>query len=155
MGGFIEWSTNRITCKGGHTTWIHLMAQIIKHMMIVQHVFFVLGGNGNLIGDTPSYNRWMIVILNNQLLHLADGIITAIWHMGRNIRNLCPNHHTILITQIIKILVMLIMSKTNGITAHLTNELHILSMMCSRQCVANALSILMTGHTMQRISSAI
>ena len=71
------------------------------------------------------------------------------------IRNLSPYDQSAFIAEIIKILRMLIMRKTNRICAHLTNQINIFLMMLIFKGVTDAGSILMAGNAAQRIRLAV
>ena len=93
----------------------------------------------------------MVIILENQLFHLAYRIFPAVRHMLRNIRDFCPYDHARAVTQVIKILVMLVMRKPDGIGTHFTNQLHVFVMMLCRNRISDALPVLMPGHAAQRV----
>ena len=57
------------------------MTQLIEFTVIIQHILIILCGNRDLIGYSPCNNTWMIVILYDQLFHLANGIFPSVWHM--------------------------------------------------------------------------
>ena len=97
----------------------------------------------------------MVIILLDQLIHLTDCIFSAIRHMLGDIGDLCPNNKTALVAQIIEILIVLIMSQTNGSSADLANEIDILLVMLGKQRVTYAPAVLMTGNTAERIAFAV
>ena len=85
----------------------------------------------------------MIIILYYKLLHLGNRILSAARHMRRNIRDLSPDHKPFLVTQIIKILVVLVVSETDRRSAKLTDQLYILSVVLRQKCISSAPSVLM------------
>ena len=90
----------------------------------------------------------MVVILLNELLHLADGVLSAIWHMLADVGDFRPDHHTVLVAQIIEVLVVLIVGKTHGIGTQFGNQRHILFVHLLCNGIAKPLPILMSGDTM-------
>ena len=77
----IERPAHSIAGKGCKPIWIHFVAEIIEHAMIIQHVGFVFCGNGDLVAHPPADDGRMVVVLNNQLLHLAAGVLPPVRHM--------------------------------------------------------------------------
>ena len=69
----------------------------------------------NLIGESPTENRGMMDVLAKKLCHLGDGILFAILHKDCDKWYLSPNKYPLFVTEIIEILVMLIVSKSNGV----------------------------------------
>ena len=84
----------------------------------------------------------MIEVLSNQLLHLGDGILTAVRHVFRNIRDLGPDDHAALIAQIIEVLRMLVMRQTDGVGPHLADKVHVLQMFPVRNRIAEPAPVL-------------
>ena len=75
--------------------------------------------------------------------------------MGGNIRDLRPDNHTVLVTQIVKVRIVLIMCQTDGICTHLIDQLHILSVMLRQKGVSHAPSVLMARYPAERIRLSI
>ena len=90
----------------------------------------------------------MVVILDDQLLHLADTVLMRIrvrtHHTDK--RDLRPYDKSHLITGIVKVLRMLIMRKPDGIRAQLLDEPCILIMVFPVQRISFIKLILMTAH---------
>ena len=72
-----------------------------------------------------------------------------------NIGDLRPNDHTVLVAQIVKILVVLIMGKANGVCADLPDQVHIFFVHFPGDGVTQALSVLMAANAPQRVGAAI
>ena len=123
--------------------------------MVFKKIRCGASGHGNLIGQTPNHDTWMIVILCDQLFHLGNSIFPSCVHMIRDIRNLCPDYKTFLIAQIIEILIMLIMCQTDGCSTHLTDQFDIFFVMFREQCISQTPAVLMAGYTTQRIAFSI
>ena len=118
--------------------------------MIFQQVV-VRARNGNLVGKSPHHDTGVVVILRDQLLHLADGIGATARHMTGDIGNLRPDDKTLFVAQIVEILVVLVVRQTNGGRPHLHDEVNILLVMLGQQRVTHAPSVLVTGHAAQGI----
>jgi hypothetical protein len=69
----------------------------------------------------------------------------------RDIGDLRPDNETALVTEIIEILIVLIVSKTNGGCADLANEVDIFLVMLGKESVTHAPSVLVTGYAAERI----
>ena len=68
-----------------------------------------------------------------------------------NIGNLRPDDQTALITQVVEILVVLVVGQTNGVCAHLTNQIDVLKMVGAGDGIAFPGTVLMAGNAAQRI----
>jgi hypothetical protein len=112
-------------------------------------------GDGDLVGEAPYYDRRMVVILSYEFLHLADGVLTACRHMSGDVGNFCPKHKALFVTEIVEVLIVLIVSKTDGGSTYLENEVDVLLVMLGEKRVTDAESILVAGYTAQRIFLAV
>ena len=97
----------------------------------------------------------MIIILYDELAHLRKSVLDSAAHMTGNIGNLCPNHHTALVTKIVKIPVVLIMRKTDDVCTDLAKKIHIFKMMLGEKGISYLPTILMTTYTVERILFAV
>ena len=147
VGNRIEGSAHGIACQSGESGGIHLMAEIVQFPVVVQHVFLVLGGDGDLVAHTPADNGCMVVVLHDQLFHLADGVCTAVRHVLGNVRNLRPDHHAPLIAEVIEVLIVLVVCKPDGVCTDFTDQVHILQMFFFGDGIAEAFPVLMAGNT--------
>ena len=116
-------------CQGGQTAGVHFLTQRIQIAQIPVQLL-AEATDGQLITDAPEANGGVVIILRDQLPHLADGVIAGFLsgQVLADIGNLRPNHHTGIITKVIEFLIMLIMGKANGICAHLPDQDHIFFM---------------------------
>ena len=142
-------------CHGGGTGLVQLVAQIVENMVVLQQIGILGILHGDLVGQTPDNDGGMVVILDDQLLHLVDGVLAAAGHMLGNIGNFRPDDLTVLVAQIVEILIMLIVGQTDGSSAHLTDVLNIFLMMLGQQSVADAPAVLMAADTAQGVSLTI
>ena len=138
-------------CHGCGSCGIHLVAQIIEDAVVLQHV--LIGGrhHGDLIGQSPDHNGRVIVVLNDQLCHLADGVLPAIGHVRGNIGNFRPDHQSALIAQIIENLAVLIMRQTDGVGTEFADQVDVFLVMLPFQGIADFRPVLVAAHTAQRI----
>ena len=155
VGHRVEGAAHRIAGQRGQTGLIHLMAEVVQHAVVVQHVALVFCGDRDLVGDAPADDAGMVVVLDDQLLHLGDRVLTPVGHMLRDIGDLCPDDHARLIAEIVEILVVLVVCQTDGVRAQLLDELHILVMHFPGDGIAEALAVLMAGNTVQRVGAAV
>ena len=151
VGTPVEGTAHGIAGQSGEPGRIRLMHQVIQHMMVIQHVLLVLGGNGDFIGHTPADDAGVVVVLLNQFLHLNDGVGTAFRHVLTDVGDFRPHHHAVAVAQVIEVLIMLIVSQANGVGTQLTDQLHILIVHGTGNSIAHTLPILMAGHAVERI----
>ena len=136
--------THRHRRDGRLSRGIQLVGEIIQQTVIFQQILCGFSRHRDLIGQSPYDDTRMIIILYDQLLHLRNSILPSPLHVVGNLWNLCPDHHSFFITQIIKIRIMLIMRQADRIGSHFTDQLHILSMMFRKQGISNPPAVLMS-----------
>ena len=124
-------------------------------MMVVAHIAVVLSADGDLVGDAPADDAGVVVVLDDQLLHLADRVLAAVGHMLGNVGDLGPDDHTGFIAEVVEVLVVLVVRQTDRVCTQLLDELHILVVHLPRYGIAQPLAVLMAGDAMQRIRTAI
>ena len=101
---------------GGQAGGIQFLCQRIQ-LLVVGHQLLGDTADENLIGNAPEHDGRMIVVLDDQLLHLLDAVLMGrgvLAHDG-NEGDLGPDGKAQLVTGIIEVLRMLIVSQTNGI----------------------------------------
>ena len=81
--------------------------------MVLKQILIRASCHRDLVGKPPNHDTRVIVILNNQLFHLGNGILTSVRHVRGNVRNLSPDYKTSLIAQIVKILIVLVVSQAD------------------------------------------
>ena len=72
-----------------------------------------------------------------------------------DIGDLSPDHETLLVAEIVEILIVLIVSETDGGSSHLHNEVDILCVMLGEKGVTHAKTVLMAGYTAEGIFLAV
>ena len=50
MGHRVEGAAHGVAGQRGQAGGVHLVAQVVEHVVVGQHVGLILGGNGDLIG---------------------------------------------------------------------------------------------------------
>ena len=155
MGDLVEGAAHGVAGQRRKSRLVHLVAQIIEHAVVVQHVRVVLRGDRDLVGDAPADDGRVIVILDDQLLHLGDRILPAAGHVLGDVRDLRPYHHAALIAQVVEVLIVLIVREAHRVDAHLADHIHILEMHLLRQRVADALAVLVAGYAVERVFFAV
>ena len=93
----------------------------------------------------------MVIVLVDQLFHLADGIFPAIGQVLRDIGDLCPDHHAVLVAQVVEILVVLVVRQPDGVCTQLPDQRHILIVHLPGDGIAQTLAILMAGNAVERV----
>ena len=97
----------------------------------------------------------MIVILDNQVGHLVEGVLAAVLHVLCDIRNFRPDDEAALVAQVVKVLGVLVVRQAHGVGTHLAQQGQVLLMFGIGQRVAQALAVLVAGRTAQAIGAAI
>ena len=123
--------------------------------MVVFQYCLVQAPGGNLVGDPPEADGSMMVVLDDQFLHLLQCIFPPVLHMPGDIRDLCPYHHAVFIAEVIKILVMLIMCQPDAVGPQFGDQLHILPVHFPGQRVADPFPVLMAGDAPQGIGLSV
>ena len=97
----------------------------------------------------------MVVVLVDELLHLADGVGAAIGQVLGDVGDLSPDHHAVLIAQVVEVLVVLVMGQPDGVGTQLPDEGHILIVHLAGDGVAHTLAVLMAGDAVERVRASI
>ena len=97
----------------------------------------------------------MVVVLNDQLHHLGNGIVPSAGHMIGNVGDFRPNHQTGFIAQVIEILIMLVVRQTDGGEAAFQDQINIFFVMLRQQRIAQSPPVLMAGNTPQGITFSV
>ena len=140
---------------GGRTGGIHMMAEIIQKTVVFQQVFVDGTGCGDLIGQSPYNDGWMVVALSDQFTHCLQGVFTPVGHMHGDIGDLCPDGDAVFVTEIVEFLGMLVVGKAQCVGTELFDDLHVFAMIRHVQSIAFAFSVLVSGYATQRIAFSI
>ena len=155
VGRTVEGAAHGVAGQGGQAGLVHLVAQVVQLAVVIQHVLLVLGGDGDLVGNAPAGDAGVVVVLDDQLFHLADGVLAAVGHVLTDVGDLGPNNHADLVAQIIEVLVVLIMSQADGVGTDLFDQGHVFVVHLAGDGVAQALAVLMAGNAVQRVRLAV
>ena len=140
---------------GGRARFVHPVAQVVQQPMVLQQVVIDGAGGGDLVGEAPRGDARMVVALGDQLPHLREGVLPAVFHVQGDIGDLRPDHDAVFIAQIIEFLGMLIVGQAQGVGAQFPDDGHIRRVIGPGQGVALALQILMAADAPQRIAAAV
>ena len=148
----VKGAAHGVTGKAGGAGGVHLVAQLVELAVVVQHVLFIFGGDGDLVGQAPGDNAGVVVVLHDQLFHLADGVLPPGGHVLGDVGDLRPDDHAVFVAQIVEVLVVLVVGQPDGVGADLPDQGHILLVVGAAQRVADSLAVLMAGNAVQRIT---
>ena len=107
------------------------------------------------LDKAPHGNAGVVVVLDDQLFHLGQGVGTAVGHVHGDVGDLCPDDKTLFITQVVEILCVLIVCQPDGVGAHFQNDGNILLHHFVGQGIARTLTVLVAGNTTQRVTASI
>ena len=136
---------------GGQPGLVQLVAQVVQDAVIFQKIGIRRALHGDLVAEAPDDDRGMVVILNDQLRHLADGIVPSSGHMVGDIGDLSPDDHTPLITEVIEVLIVLVVGQPDGGCANLADQVHVLPVVLGKQRVSDLPAVLVPGNAPQGI----
>ena len=142
-------------CHGGLAGGVQLVGQLVQQTVVFQQILVDSGGGGDLVRKAPHSNAGVVVILEDQLFHLGQGVGTAVGHVHGDVGDLCPDNKTLFITQVVEILCVLVVGQTDGVGTHFQNEGHVLLHHFVGQGNAGPLAVLMAGNAPQGIAAAI
>ena len=131
------------------------MRQFVQQTVVFQQILVDRRGGGDLVRKAPHGNAGVVVILEDQLLHLGQGVGTAVGHVHGDVGDLCPDDKTLFITQVVEILCVLIVCQPDGVGTHFQNEGNVLLHHFIGQGNAGTLAVLMAGNTPQRIAATV
>ena len=141
---------------GGQTGRIQLLAQCVQ-LLVILHQLLGDAADQDLVRNAPEADARMVVVLNNQLLHLTDAVL-----MRRRVlihdadeRDLRPDDKAHLITGVVEVLRMLIVRQTDGVRSQLLDDFRVLIVILARQGIALVQLVLMTTDTAQRRRHAV
>ena len=142
-------------CHGGLAGGVQLVRQLVQQTVVFQQILVDSRSSGDLVGQAPHGNAGVVVVLDDQLFHLGQGVGTAVGHVHGDVGDLCPDDKTLFITQVVEILCVLIVCQPDGVGTHFQNDGDILLHHFVGQGIARTLTVLMAGNAAQRIFPAI
>lgn len=107
---------------GGGPGGVQLVGQIVEGAVIFQQLLIHRAGSGDFVGKPPHRNAGMVVVLDNEFLHLVQGVGPAVVHVHGDVGNLGPDHKALLIAEVIEGLGVLVVGQPDGIGTHLQDQ---------------------------------
>ena len=142
-------------CHGGLAGGVQLVGQFVQQTVVFQQILVDSGSGGNLVGQAPHGDAGVVVVLTDQLLHLGQGIGTAVGHVHGDVGDLCPDDKALFVAQVIEMLCVLIVGQPDGVGPDLQNEGNVLLHHFVGQGNACVLAVLMAGNATQRVAASI
>ena len=139
----------RKTCR------IQSVAELVQLSVILEKILIDRTCRRDLVRQSPDRDRRMVITLCDEFPHLRQSILPAVRHVHGNVRNLSPDDDTVLVTEVIELLCMLVVGEPQGIRTDLPDDLHIRLMIFIRQGIALPLQVLMAGDASKRIAPAV
>ena len=142
-------------CHGGLAGGVQLVRQLVQQTVVFQQILVDSRSSGDLVRKAPHGNAGVVVVLDDQLFHLGQGVGTAVGHVHGDVGDLCPDDKTLFITQVVEIRCVLIVCQPDGVGAHFQNDGDILLHHFFGQGIARPLAVLMAGNAAQGIAAAV
>ena len=155
MGRLVKRRAHGIAGEGRLPIGIERMDHVVETMMEAQHGLAILVDHGDLVGNAPDDDGRMVVLLENKLPHLLDGVLIAVFEMLGDVGNLRPHDHAFLVAEIVEEIVMLIMGEADGVGTDFLDHRHILNVILPGDGVSFSEPILMSGDAAKRIGTAV
>ena len=141
---------------GGQAGRVKLLDQLLQVMMAIDQLL-TDAADEDLIGDAPEHDGGVVVVLNDQLLHLLTamlmGSVTGLEYADEG--NLGPDGKAQLVAGIVEVLTVLIVGQTDRVGAQILDDLRVLIMILSGQGIALVQPVLMAGNAAQRGSHTV
>ena len=131
---------------GGLAGGVQLVGQLVQQTVVFQQIFVDSGCGGDLVGQAPHGNAGVVVVLADQLLHLGQGVGTAVGHVHGDVGNLCPDDKALFVAQVIEMLCVLIVGQPDGVGPDFQNEGNVLLHHFVGQSNACVFAVLMAGN---------
>lgn len=155
MGRLVKRRAHGIAGEGRLPIGIERMNHVVETMVEAQHGLAILVDHGDLVGNAPDDDGRMVVLLENKLPHLLDGVLIAVFEMLGDVGNLRPHNHAFLVAEIVEEIVMLIMGEADGVGTDFLDHRHILNVILPGDGVSFSEPILMSGDAAKRIGTAV
>ena len=118
---------------------------------------FGLAADRDLVGNAPEADGGVVVVLGDQLGHLADCVVVR-GLAGVELadeRDLGPDDHARLVGQLIEIRVVLVVGQADRVGANLLDQGHVLLMLLAGDGPAHVKAVLVAGDAVQRVGLAV
>ena len=140
---------------GGGPGGVQLVGQIVEGAVVFQQLLVHRAGGGNLVGEAPHGDAGMVVVLDDELLHLAQGVGPAVMHVHGDVGDLGPDHQALLVAEVVEGLGVLIVGQPDGIGTHLEDQGQVLLHHLFGDGNAHPLAVLVTGDAPQRVGAPV
>ena len=141
---------------GSQAGRVKLLDQLLQVVVTIDQLL-TDAADEDLIGDAPEHDGGVVVVLNDQLLHLLTamlmGSVTGLEYADEG--NLSPDGEAQLVAGIVEVLTVLIVGQTNRVGAQILDDLRVLIMILSGQGIALVQAVLMAGNAAQRGSHTV
>ena len=135
----------------GEPGGIQLVGQVVHSAQVVLELRRV-PADGDLVGNAPETDGWMVIILDYQLFQLADTVVVGgrvfIEHADK--RDLRPDDKAHLVTGVIEILGVLVVGKAYGVGSQLLDDAGILKVVGTGEGVALVQLVLVAADAPER-----
>ena len=135
---------------------VELLCQRVQLFQVLDERLGV-AADEDLVRDAPEADGRVVVVLRDELGHLADGVVVRFLglHEHADERDLRPQHHAGAVAQRVEVLVVLVVRQTDGVRAHLTDQREVLLVVGAADGPALVEAVLMAGHAVQRVAAAV
>lgn len=123
--------------------------------MVLHKVLRHAPGGGDFIAQAPADDGGVVVVLHNQLRHLAEGVLPGLGHVLGNVGYLRPHHQALLAAQIAEILVVLAVGQPHRIGPHFQQQGDILLLLPAGDGIAHPLAVLVPGRAAQPAGASV
>ena len=131
------------------------MAQIVQQTVVLHQILADTASGRDLVGQAPAHDGRVVIVLHDQLGHLAESVLPALGHVLGDVGDLGPDDHAVFVAQIVEIPAVLVVGQAHGVGAHLPQKGHVLVVLPIGQGAAQALAVLVAGRAAQAIGPAV
>ena len=138
--------------NAGQAAGVKLLAQLVKAMDNVEHSL-ALAADADFIGNAPEADGRVVVVLQNQLPHLAEQVFVGgrVGNVQADKGNLCPYNHSLAVAKRVEERVVLVVRQTDRVGTDFTNHCHIFQVFLLGDAPAHILTVLVTADAVQRV----
>ena len=134
---------------------VQLVAEVVEQLVVLYHVGGHATRGRDLVGQPPADDGRVVVVLHDQLGHLADRVGPTVFHVFGDIRNFRPDDQAVLVAQVVEVLGVLIVCQAHGVGAHLAQQGHVLLVLGVSQCTAQTLAVLVASCAAEPVDPAV
>ena len=134
---------------------VQLVAQVVENPVVLHHIGGHTARGRDLVGQPPADDGRVVVVLHDQLGHLADRVGPAVFHVFGDVGDFGPDDQAVLVAQVVEVLGVLIVCQAHGVGAHLAQQGHVLLVLGVSQCTAQTLAVLVAGCAAEPVDPAV